>query len=219
MASLLVSDSHLRMLRDRSGIAAEVLLERGYKTLDVTTGYRDLRSLGFSTTQAKLRPGLLVPLHSTDGNQRLTIYRPDNPSADTNGRVRKYLLPSGARMRIDCPPRCQPLLGDPHMPLWVTEGQKKADALASRGAVVLDLLGIWNFKGKNDFGGTTILVDLDHVAWNGREVRLVFDSDTAVWPQMRRALERLSEILRRKQAVVRVVALPGERDHKVGVDD
>ena len=72
------------------------------------------------------------------------------------------------------------------MPLWLTEGQKKADALASHGAVALCLLGVWNFKGKIP-GGTTLLADWDYVALNGREVRLVFDSDVVTIPGVRKA--------------------------------
>jgi hypothetical protein len=105
------------------------------------------------------------------------------------------------------------------VPLWITEGQKKADALASHGAVALCLLGVWNFKGKNPLGGTTLLADWDYVAVNGREVRLVFDSDVVSLPGVRKALERLTEHLSRKGAAVRMVYLPPVAGKKVGVDD
>jgi hypothetical protein len=71
-------------------------------------------------------------------------------------------------MRLDCPPRCRALLGDPAIPLWITEGQKKADALASAGATALALLGVWNLKGKNAFGGITVLAVL--TMWPGKMV-------------------------------------------------
>src|SRR5712692_11791184 len=173
----MLSDAHLRMLRDESGIAEEVIAERGYRSIEDASGYAELKALGFSKQQALQSSGLLLPLHATDGQQPLTIYRPDQPQPDANGRLRKYLVPKGVSVRLDCPPRCQPLLADPSIPLWLTEGQKKADALASHGAVALCLLGVWNFKGKNPLGGTTLLADFDYVAWNAREVRLVFDSD------------------------------------------
>jgi peptidoglycan/xylan/chitin deacetylase (PgdA/CDA1 family) len=91
------------------------------------------------------------------------------------------------------------------IPLWLTEGQKKADSLASRGACAIALLGVWNFKGKNDFGGVTFLADFDHVAWNGRDVRIVFDNDMMRKPSVRKALERLTEHLQRKGATVSAV--------------
>jgi hypothetical protein len=147
------------MLAHESGIADAVIAERGYRSIEGARGYTDLKTLGFSHAQARLTPGLLLPLHTPDGQQPLTIYRPDHPQPDTNSRLRKYLLPRGAGVRLDCPPRCQPSLANPALPLWITEGQKKADALASCGAVALCLLGVWNFKGKNALGGTTLLAD------------------------------------------------------------
>jgi Domain of unknown function (DUF3854) len=128
-------------------------------------------------------------------------------------------LPKRASVRLDCPPRCQPKLADPSIPLWITEGQKKADALVSHGVCAIALLGVWNFKGKNAFGGTTLLADFDVVAWNGRDVRLVFDSDVMNKPHVRQALDRLTEHLQRKGAHVTAVYLPQEAGKKVGVDD
>src|SRR5262245_19149735 len=148
---------HLRMLRDESGIIDEVIIERGYRSIDGAQGLAELKALGFSAKPAWHSDGLLLPLHTTDGKQPLTIYRPDQPQPDTKGRLRKYLLPKGAGVRLDCPPRCQPCLADPRKPLWITEGQKKADTLASHGVVTLCLLGVWNFKGKNPLGGATLL--------------------------------------------------------------
>ena len=83
-------------------------------------------------------------------------------------------------MRIDCPPLCQNKLADPSIPLWITEGVKKGDALAGHGLCAIALLGVWNFKGKNSFGGTTLLADFDYIALDNRNVRIVFDSDVMV---------------------------------------
>jgi Domain of unknown function (DUF3854) len=214
-----LTPEHYAMLAQESGIVDAVILERGYHSIDGASGYAELKALGFSKQQATPSVGLLLPLHTTDGKQPLTIYRPDHPQPDANGRLRKYLLPKGAGVRLDCPPRCQPSLADPNIPLWLTEGQKKADALASHGAVPLCLLGVWNFKGKNPLGGTTFLADWDYVALNGREVRLVFDSDVVTLPGVRQALDRLTEHIRRKGATVRAVYLPADNGRKVGVDD
>jgi hypothetical protein len=210
---------HYAMLAQASGIADAVITERGYRSIEGASGFTELKALGFTKQQAWHTSGLLLPLHTTDGKEPLIIYRPDQPQLDANGRLRKYLLPKGAGVRLDCPPRYQPLLADPSIPLWLTEGQKKADALASHGAVALCLLGVWNFKGKNPLGGTTVLADFDYVAWNGREVRLVFDNDILTLHGVRQALDRLREHLHRKGATVRVVYLPATAGKKVGVDD
>ena len=146
---------HLDQLTRGSGLASEVIRERGYRS---ATSTAELKRLGFSPAQC--RPdGLLLPVWTPDGGNGLYCYRPDVPRVDRDGRVLKYELPKGAAMRLDVPPRCRPRLGDPSIPLWITEGQKKEDALASRGFTVVGVLGVWNFKGRNDYGGVVWLAD------------------------------------------------------------
>jgi hypothetical protein len=67
------------------------------------------------------------------------------------------------------PPACRESLGNPVVPLWFVEGVKKADSLASRGECAVTLTGVWNFKGRNALGGTTILADFDYIALKDRE--------------------------------------------------
>src|SRR6266446_6954154 len=165
-----LTDAHWHMLTVESGIAPDVIIERGYRSVDGAKDYATLKALGFPRPRGGYPDGLLLPLHTTDGKQTLTIFRPNVQQLDKDGRLRKYLIPGKMGVRLDCPPRCQPFLKDPTRPLWITEGQKKADALASRGALAVCLLGVWNFKGKNDLGGVTFLVDWDYIACNdGRE--------------------------------------------------
>ena len=63
-------------------------------------------------------------------------------TAPIPARPIKYEMPKDSGIRLDCPPMCQPQLADPRVPLWITEGQKKADALASRGLCAVALLGV-----------------------------------------------------------------------------
>lgn len=63
----------------------------------------------------------------------------------------------------------------------------------------------------------TFLADWDYVALNGREVRIVFDNDLMRKPEVRKALERLTEHLQRKGAHVVAVYLP--LDGPKGVDE
>lgn len=78
---------------------------------------------------------------------------------------------------------------------------------------------MWNFKGKNEFGGITVLADFDHIALNGRQVNIAFDSDVMTKPSVRMALERFTEHLQRKGAHVAAVYLPSRNGEKVGMDD
>ena len=240
-----LSPHHLAMLH-ASAISDLVIQARGYRTIHSA---EELRRLGFAASQCRL-PGLLLPLWTTAGDNALPVYRPDNPrviedksaSRGSDGlypnKVIKYELPRGASVRLDCPPVCQPNLADPRIPLWITEGQKKADALASLGSpaslgtpaslgspaslglTAIALLGVWNFKGKNELGGVTFLADWDMIALKNRPVRIVFDSDVMTKRPVQQALARLTEHLQRKGARVESVYLPpGPNGEKLGVDD
>lgn len=222
-----LSENHLKMLAEESGISEQVIRERGYRTI---TSEGDLVQYGFSPAQRRV-PGLLIPLHTTDGKVALHVYRPDNSRTyedrskrDTDGlrpvKVLKYEIPKGTGVRVDCPPACLSGLKNPAIPLYITEGQKKGDALVSVGATAICLLGVWNFKGRNEFGATTILADFDFIAWENRSVRIVFDSDVMYKPTVRQAMERLTEILQRKGATVSAIYLPNHSSGvKWGVDD
>lgn len=222
-----LSEAHYRTLTAESGISDAVIRARGYKTI---TEDIELQALGFAPAQCRA-PGLLLPLWTPDGGNGHYIYRPDNPRVydDRNRkklpdgtypqRVIKYELPRGEGVRVDCPPPCRPALADPTVPLFITEGQKKADALASRGACAVALLGVWNFKGRNDFGGTTLLADFDYIAFENRAVYVVFDSDVMTKSGVRAALARLTEHLKRKRAIVHAIYLPRLGNGKTGVDD
>lgn len=214
------------MLRESSGIADVVILARGYRTI---TAPQELRALGFARNQC-LVPTLLLPVHTTDGGNSLYTHRPNlprviknrrkrNPDGSFKAEVIKYELPKDAGIRLDCPPSCRPMLADPSIRLWITEGIKKADALASHQLCAIALLGVWNFKGKNEFGATVFLADWDYIALKGREICIVFDSDVMLKPEVRKALDRLIEHLRRKGAQVRAIFLPSTNGEKIGVDD
>jgi hypothetical protein len=111
-------------------------------------------------------------------------------------------------------------LADPNVPLWITEGVKKGDSLASQGECVIDLIGIWNWRAKNTFGGITVSSGFDSIALNSRLVYLAPDSDYAINPSVSQAVKRLAEYLKRKKANVSIVLLPmGKDGFKTGVDD
>ena len=214
------------MLREESGISDDAIAARGYRTI---TDEADLITLGFAPGQRRV-PGLLLPLHTTDGRSGPAVYRPDNPRVRENRRkknddgtypqqVIKYEQPKGEPVRIDCPPGIQPKLVDPSVPLFITEGQKKADALVSQGACAIALTGVWNWKSRNKYGGTVFINDLDYIAWENRHVYLVFDSDVMTKQSVRQALTRFTDHLKRKEAVVSHVYLPTLDDGKTGVDD
>jgi hypothetical protein len=210
---------HCEQLTQGSGIALEVILARGYRSILPAEGYSDLKQLGFSPAQAKLTPGLLIPIHDMDGGWVLHQYKPDEPRVDGKGKVIKYETPKGARMRLDCAARQRDDLGNPAIGLWVTEGIKKTDALRTHGLCAIGLLGVSNWRGANVDGGKVALPDWERVALNNRDVYIVFDSDVATNSQVQRALRRLRGFLASRGAKPVVVLLAANGQNKVGVDD
>ena len=88
------------------------------------------------------------------------------------------------------------MLGDPPVPLWISEGIRKADALVSRGMCAVALLGVWSWRGRNGRGGLTALAEWEYVALNGdRRVHIVFDSDIMLKPEVYRAMLMLKTFL------------------------
>ncbi|MDD4986533.1 MAG: DUF3854 domain-containing protein, partial [Dehalococcoidales bacterium] len=223
MAELVFSDvipglltEHFRHLDEGSGISTDVVGERGYRSI---LGKAELEKLGFSPAQQRA-PGILIPLWSADGKEAGCQFRPDRPRTNGRGKPVKYESPAGSSNRLDCPPRCQKNIGNPQVPLWITEGSKKADALASKGACAISVTGVWGFKGKNQFGGITLLADWDYVALKNRTVYLAFDSDIVTKEPVRKALEHIGEHLKRKGATVQINQLPQlEGQSKTGIDD
>ena len=217
-SSLLLTPKHWQMLTQASAIAPALVQQRGYQSLAQPA---DLIDWGFSKEQAKTAPVLGIPLWDVHGKQHGWQIRPDAPRLMNNGKVFKYELPKGDRLILDVHPSVQPRIGDPHEPLWVTEGVRKGDALASQGVCALALVGgVWGFKGKNAHGGKVILPDWDYVALNDRMVYVVYDSDIYLKPEVDKALKALYQFLRDRQARPGLVRWPEQyRQTKIGVDD
>jgi putative DNA primase/helicase len=207
--------AHFQHLHEGSGISVEVIKERQYES---TLGKKRLIDLGFNPSQRRT-PGIIIPLWGVNGQIAGYQYRPDRPRS-IRDKIIKYENQPGSSICLDIPPRCQPLLKNPKIPILFVEGVKKADALASQGACVVGLNGVWGFKGKNPLGGTTILADFDYIALKERESYIVYDSDYSTNPQVHQAQDRLAEHLKRKGAKVKVVYLPPKKDGgKQGADD
>ena len=187
-----LSDKHKKMLTEGSGISEEVIAARGYRTVNKKV---ELEELGFVRSQRNV-PGLRVPAYSPTGEIATYQYRPDHPRVDKDGRVVKYETPSGSRMVLDVHPFARKMLGDPPVPLWISEGIRKADALVSRGMCAVALLGVWSWRGRNGRGGLTALAEWEYVALNGdRRVHIVFDSDIMLKPEVYRAMLMLKTFL------------------------
>lgn len=212
----LLSDAHLRMLRDESAITDAIIAARGYRT---ATKKSALKDLGFSDTQCRV-PALVLPVYSVAGTIAFHQIRPDEPRAGHDGKPIKYETPSKTRMAVDAHPSMRQHLGNPQRPLFITEGIRKADAAVSKGLCCIAVLGVWNWRGTNDDGGKVALPDWESIALNEREIYLVFDSDVMLKSSVYHALGRLKAFLESRRAWVRLIYLEPRTDGgKVGLDD
>jgi hypothetical protein len=217
-----LAENHVQFLRKRA-VANDVAAARGYRTARKKA---ELAALGFGPSQL-LVPALVIPVYSVRGEVESYVLRPDTPRTNKRGKVCKYEMKAGGRMVLDVhpfltssPDGAPPLIADPHVPLFVTEGPPKADAALSVGICCIALVGVWNWRGSNEAGGKTALPDWESIALNGRRTYLAFDSDAMEKPEVHAALARLKNFLEARKAEVRIVYLPpGDHGEKVGLDD
>jgi putative DNA primase/helicase len=154
---------HWQQLMDGSGIAPGIITTRGYRSVVPPEGYTELKRLGFARQQAKLTPGLLIPVLGLDGQPVLYQHRPDTPRINAKGREIKYETPKNTTMHLDFATGQRDFIGNPAIPLWIGEGIKKVDAVRSRGLCAIGLLGVWNWRGTNLDGGKVALADWESV--------------------------------------------------------
>jgi hypothetical protein len=179
---------HLESLMKGSQISEEVIQARGYWT---ATDPDELLQLDFTKPQRRV-PALVIPVRGVDGTVRFSRVRPDNPRPDPKkpGKIIKYEQPSGTPVTLDTHPLAREGLMNRYRRLWIVEGEKKGDALLSRGEVAIALLGVWNWK-KDD----RLLLDWEDIPIMNREVIIAFDSDAASNYQVRMAEDALARAL------------------------
>jgi hypothetical protein len=204
-----LSNSHRRMLYEESGISPAVAAERGY----FTARTRSEVPAVFKPYQR--RSGLVIPLCSPDGVTRSYQLRPDKPRKGGP----KYESPGGSEVIVDVHPAMLEEVRTGNGPLFVVEGTKKGDALASRGIPTIALSGVWMWcvpKVKP----YRLKPCFDHVRLEGREVFVAFDSDCMSKAGVQDALKALVEALEARGAKVRVIYLQDAPDgRKQGADD
>ena len=203
---------------EESAIGDEIARERGYFSVE---SKQKLEQLGFGRSLQHV-PTLVIPIHGVVADELpWYVHRPDvAPIKD--GRPRKYLIPNGRKMALDVHPRARPYLADPECPLFITEGSKKVDALISAGAhAVIGVIGVWNWRGRNDDGGLALLPDWEWVHLKeGRQIYVVYDSDILLKQPVAMAMNRMGAAIHRMGAHVAYTRLPsGDGGAKVGADD
>lgn len=202
-----------------SRIDSALIEQRGYVTVgpEDRDKLRAARIPAWATRDDSAFPGLVLPMYRVTGEYIGLQFKPAVPQPKPGqDKPVKYATPVGMGNRLDVPPAVRHLVQDVSTGLIITEGVKKADALASRGAAAVALTGVWNWRKE----GRTI-ADWEDIPLLGRHVTVCFDSDAPTNPQVRHAMMRLVEWLRNKHAVPYYLAVPTEVNGTSvkGVDD
>jgi DNA polymerase I-like protein with 3'-5' exonuclease and polymerase domains len=203
-------DYRWREVTEESAIDPAVVLERGYYLENTKAG---LKRIGFGRSQQRA-PALVIPRFNPSGESIPPQIKPDNPHVEEhNGksRPRKYETPAGTGVRLSVPPRAVPMMRDVQKPLYITEGDKKADALASVGECCISLQGVECWRVPQDW---------EEVKLYRREVVIAFDADVMVNPNVQKALQDLAAFLQERGALVKYLLWPERyRGTKTGIDD
>jgi hypothetical protein len=130
--------------------------------------------------------------------------KPDTP-VERDGKLQKYLSASGYETEplfLDNgePDYWQKVLGDRTIPLFITEGAKKAACLLTLQHAAISLPGVWNAQSKG-----RLKTSIKECCGIGRKVYLCFDSDQTTNPKVQQALDRLGRLLSAEGCVVSVV--------------
>lgn len=108
--------------------------------------------------------------------------------------------------------------GDTGQPLVITEGELKAAKACKEGFLAIGLGGVDSFSSQKR--GVELLPELERIRWSKRRTFVVYDSDSADNPEVKRAVIRIAKTLAKRGAIVFEVQLqPGPEGQKVGLDD
>jgi Domain of unknown function (DUF3854) len=200
-----LSPKHRAMLYDESGIAPEIVAERG--TFTAWRGEDVPQECG----KLPAKPGVIFPVHTLDGG-RFYRLRPNNP-----GRLAKYMQPKGMPNRLDVHPHQHERIRRPGGMRYVTEGERKVDAGVSRGLLMVGQSGVFN--GQRD-KGASLIDDYDLLPIEGEKYSICYDSDIHTNRMVQLAADRQARLLRERGAQVFITLLPPASDGtKQGLDD
>ena len=161
MTTARLQDHHLADLKG-SGLSDGTIQDsRCYSAQEPTT--REL--LGFG-----VGPGLVFEFPGTENEKGVPFVqvKPDTRPEWMNGA--KYISPKGAGCRVYVPPILPAeRLKNPRVPLYLTEGAKKALKACQEGLACVALAGVDAWKDRST-GKSAPIPDLDGIPWKGRRV-------------------------------------------------
>lgn len=199
-----------------SGIDLSSAKKLGYRHLSAS----ETKALGVKHPVQSM----LIPYYDLDGKQR-TFYR----VRYLQGTKRGFATQTKEKeQRYDQPALAPEVYFPPLLPwrkylattepLFITEGEFKAACATARGYPCIALGGVWNFCSRKN--GVSLLPIFDELGLAGRDVYIIYDSDSVSNPQVIMAENELCKQLTQKKARPLVVRLPTIGDNKkTGLDD
>ena len=191
--------------------------------------------------------GIAIPyIWPGDDYVREYRLRRDHPDLEPSGsgfkEVGKYSSPPGrGNMLYFVPGTCPTLLEDAEVPVVITEGEFKTQALwrlawhvvGDAGEfpsfLAIGLAGVWNWRGTigktNDADGFRVdrkgpISDLSRLIWEGRRVTILFDADADRNPKVQEARRQFTADLESRGAEVFWFMWPKKTPpEQKGIDD
>ncbi|MFH0813441.1 MAG: DUF3854 domain-containing protein [Pseudomonadota bacterium] len=203
---------HLENLR-RSGLSDETILEAGIESVPPDEiGKICLESVGY--VPAGITSMYRIPYPRVNGFCR------HKPLYKEGKGEPKYLQKRNSGNRLYIPEKARAVLNDPAVPLYFTEGEKKALKACQEGLACIGLSGLWNWKNK---GSKELILDFDLIIFTNRTVYIVPDND---WLEPNRhgykknleeAVKELAYRLIKRGARVFIVQLPKGINNENGI--
>lgn len=215
-----LSSEHREALKRESGLSDEMIDKLGWYSV---TKDEAAKLLGKSDVPSD---GIAMPYPNAPGFTRV---RYDTPRQLPNGRRQRYDQPVGTPNHAFILPEVAAILTSPENPVFITEGEKKAAKATQEGFHCIALPGVWGFRTVKAVRGDGytpprqqkgFLPELEAIAWKGRTVRILWDSDAKANENVMLAGRRLESELLRRGAKAQFFVLPAGPDgRKMGLDD
>lgn len=223
-----LSDQHRQLLKETSGLTDYLIDTRGYRTIprDEFHAMTGAEGMPFSPYLLKATGWMGIPVIRPDGKKHCEIVRVDG-STDTLNGFQRYVWPkNGVRNALDIHPQATKYVSDPEVPLVVTEGIKKADAILRFSSdrtpyCVLGQNGCWGWR-SNPKGASVACPDWLDIGMEDREVFVVVDSDYLTNDNVKAGWDQCIFYLTSKvnhENRVRLVVVPPKGRVKQGADD
>ena len=152
---------------------------------------------------------LIFPYYSLEDREKVLTHsiRPDKPEDPKN----KYYKPRGTKNHFYVPKTLSTEdLQNYHIPIFITEGEKKALCGASHGYAVVSIGGVHSWKTKDENDKSIPLPEFSKINFQNRKTYIVFDSDWLENLNIFQSVMELSRFLKTLGAEVLCVCIRGE---------